>query len=59
MELTTRQYASRRSISMQAVTKAIRDNHALPCVKKIKRINQHYLLVIDKVNFEKLYPEKQ
>lgn len=47
MELTTRQYADRRNITMQAVTKAIRLEHTLPGVKRVKRINKDYVLTVD------------
>lgn len=53
MELTTREYAAKRKITMRAVTKAINNNHKLPGVKRIKRVNTSYLLVINKAEFEK------
>lgn len=52
MELTTRQYAEKRNITMQAVTKAIRLEHALPGVKRVKRFNKDYVLIVDLTSLE-------
>jgi hypothetical protein len=48
MELTTKQYSGLRQISMRAVTKAINKSHNLPGVKRIRRVNSSFLLVMNK-----------
>lgn len=59
MQLTTKEYAEKRKISMRAVTKAITKGHALPGVKSFKRINRSYLLIINKALFEKYLEDNQ
>jgi|GEM_PF-5217914 len=44
-ELTPSQYAKMRGISLQAVTKAIREKHRLPGVEEVKKFGRFYLLI--------------
>lgn len=59
MELSTREYADKRGITMRAVTKAIVKGHKLPGVKSIKRLHQYYILVIDQPKFKLFLAENQ
>lgn len=46
-KLTPKQYADKRKISLQAVTKAIREKHNLPSVVKVEKFNRFYLLTVN------------
>lgn len=45
-KITPSQYAAKRGITLQAVTKAIRNNNNLPDVIKIERFGRFYLLTV-------------
>ena len=51
MNLTVKQYAAARGITVQAVTKAIREERPLVGIKSIERHGRYYLLIAGK-NFK-------
>lgn len=51
-ELTPKQYAKLRGITLQAVTKMIREKGELPGIAEIKKYGRFYLLVPDGKNAE-------
>lgn len=46
---TALEYAKKMGVSQQAVTKAMRNNRALPYVDRYERIGKMYLLYISKI----------
>jgi hypothetical protein len=46
-QLTPKQYAELRNISLQAVTECIRENWNLPAVTSVKKFGRFYLLEVD------------
>jgi hypothetical protein len=48
MKLTPKEYASKRRISLSAVTKAIRLKHRLPGIRKVEKYGRFYLLTVKK-----------
>lgn len=53
-KITAKEYAEKRGISLQAVTKAIRVKNNMPGVKKVEKFGRFYLLTLCKPNDEKL-----
>lgn len=45
-QITPKQYAAKRGITLQAVTKMIRDKNRLPDVIKIEKFGRFYLLTV-------------
>lgn len=48
MKITPKEYAEKRGITLQAVTKAIREEKKLPGIKKIEKFGRFYLLTLNK-----------
>lgn len=46
-QLTPKQYAEKRGISLSAVTECIRENWTLPAVIEVKKFGRFYLLDVD------------
>lgn len=46
-QLTPKQYAEKRGVSLSAVTECIRENWTLPAVIEIKKFGRFYLLDVD------------
>ena len=46
-QLTPKQYAEKRGVSLSAVTECIRENWALPAVIEVKKFGRFYLLDVD------------
>jgi len=46
-KITPKEYAEKRKISLQAVTKMIREKNKLPNVIKIEKFSRFYLLEVD------------
>jgi predicted transcriptional regulator len=46
-KMTPAEYAKARGITLQAVTKAIREGHTLPHVKKVEKFGRFYLLTVE------------
>jgi hypothetical protein len=49
LQITPSQYAEARKITLQAVTKAIREKNALPDVISIEKYGRFYLLTVNSV----------
>lgn len=46
-QLTPKQYAEKRGISLSAVTECIREGWNLPAVNKVEKFGRFYLLEVD------------
>ena len=58
MKITPSEYAKMRGITLQAVTKRIRDNRSLNGVSRVEKFGRFYLLTITK-NDRYILPDKK
>lgn len=46
-QLTPKEYAEKRGVSLSAVTECIRENWTLPAVVEVKKFGRFYILNVD------------
>lgn len=44
--MAPKEYADKRGVTLQAITKAIREGHNLPSVKRVQKFGRFYLLTV-------------